>query len=44
MIDPIYFEKPYFLAPTGKNGPDRAYELLRKVMAETNKVAIGRPL
>jgi DNA end-binding protein Ku len=39
-IDPIYFDKPYFLAPHGKNG-DRAYELLRKVMAETNKVAIG---
>ena len=39
-IDPIYFDKPYFLAPHGKNG-DRAYELLRKVMAETNKVAIA---
>ncbi|MGO9965067.1 MAG: Ku protein [Acidimicrobiales bacterium] len=39
-IDPIYFDKPYFLAPHGKNG-DRAYELLREVMAETNKVAIG---
>ncbi|MGD0984939.1 MAG: Ku protein [Acidimicrobiales bacterium] len=39
-IDPIYFDKPYFLAPQGKNG-DRAYELLRKVMAETNKVAIA---
>jgi DNA end-binding protein Ku len=39
-IDPIYFDKPYFLAPHGKNG-DRAYELLRKVMADTNKVAIA---
>ena len=39
-IDPIFFDKPYFLAPHGKNG-DRAYELLRKVMAETNKVAIA---
>ena len=39
-IDPIYFDKPYFLAPHGKTG-DRAYELLRRVMAETNKVAIG---
>ena len=39
-IDPIYFDKPYFLAPHGKNG-DRAYELLRQVMAETNKVAIA---
>ena len=40
QIDPIYFDKPYFLAPQGKSG-DRAYELLRRVMAETNKVAIG---
>jgi DNA end-binding protein Ku len=39
-IDPIYFDKPYFLAPHGKNG-DRAYELLREVMAATNKVAIA---
>ena len=39
-IDPIYFDKPYFLAPHGKNG-DRAYELLRRVMEETNKVAIA---
>ncbi|MGA3215589.1 MAG: Ku protein [Acidimicrobiales bacterium] len=39
-IDPIYFDKAYFLAPHGKNG-DRAYELLRQVMAETNKVAIA---
>ena len=39
-IDPIYFDKPYYLAPHGKNG-DRAYELLRQVMAETNKVAIA---
>jgi DNA end-binding protein Ku len=39
-IDPVYFEKPYFLAPHGKNG-DRAYELLRRVMEETNKVAIA---
>ena len=39
-IDPIYFDKPYFLAPHGKNG-DRAYELLRQVMADTNKVAIA---
>ncbi|MGO9583680.1 MAG: Ku protein [Acidimicrobiales bacterium] len=40
QIDPVYFDKPYFLAPQGKSG-DRAYELLRRVMAETNKVAIG---
>jgi DNA end-binding protein Ku len=40
-IDPIYFDKPYFLAPHGKNNGDRAYELLRQVMAETNKVAIA---
>jgi len=39
-IDPLYFDKPYFVAPHGKNG-DRAYELLRSVMADTNKVAIA---
>ena len=30
-IDPIYFDHPYFLAPTGESeGPRRAYRLLRR--------------
>jgi DNA end-binding protein Ku len=39
-IDPIYFEKPYYLAPQGKNG-DRAYGLLLHAMEETSKVAVA---
>ena len=39
-IDPIYFQKSYYLAPAGKeNG--KTYALLRKAMAATNKAAIG---
>ncbi|MDZ4343335.1 MAG: Ku protein, partial [Candidatus Binatia bacterium] len=39
-ISPIYFEKPYYLAPL-KSG-QRAYELLRQVLARTQKVAIAK--
>jgi DNA end-binding protein Ku len=41
QIDPIYFDRPYFLAPHGKGG-ERAYALLLKAMAEMKKVAIAR--
>ena len=42
-IDPIYFDHPYFLAPTGESeGPRRAYQLLVETMAQAGKVAIGR--
>ncbi len=41
-IDPIYFEKTYFLAPQEETGAERPYELLRTAMEQTNKVAIGR--
>lgn len=39
-IDPIFFDKPYYLEPTkvGKH----AYALLRDALSETNKVAIAR--
>jgi DNA end-binding protein Ku len=37
-IDPIYFEKPYYIAPT--RGGERAYSLLREVLARTGKIAI----
>lgn len=40
-VDPIYFEKTYYLAPSG-SGADKAYALLREAMAKANKVAIGR--
>ena len=43
-IDPIYFDHPYFLVPTGDgDGPLRAYQLLVKAMDEgAGRVAIGR--
>ena len=39
-IDPIYFRTTYYLAPEGEAGT-KAYALLRQVMQESNKVAIG---
>lgn len=42
-IDPILFERPYFLVPAGDgDGPKRAYRLLVKVMESTDQVALGR--
>src|SRR5919112_3070298 len=42
-VDPIYFDHPYFLAPTGDSeGPRRAYQLLVETMGKAEKVAIGR--
>lgn len=39
-IDPIYFQKSYYLAPQGKSAP-RPYALLHQAMREENKVAIA---
>lgn len=39
-IDPMYFDKPYFLAP--EKGGERAYELLGEAMRETGRVALAR--
>jgi len=39
-ISPVYFDKPYYLAPL-KNG-QRPYALLREVMKRTAKVGIAR--
>jgi len=39
-IDPVYFEKPYFLAPHGTGG-ERAYALLLEAMTRMNKVAVA---
>jgi DNA end-binding protein Ku len=42
-VDPIYFNHPYFLAPVGEaEGNLRAYRLLVKVMASTDRAALGR--
>jgi DNA end-binding protein Ku len=40
-IDPIYYEKTYYLAPDGE-GAARAYGLLLKAMEDKERVAIGR--
>ena len=40
QIDPLYFEKPYYLVP--ERGATKAYRLLLQAMAETQKVAIAR--
>lgn len=39
-IDPIYYEKAYYLAPG--DGGAKVYELLRRAMDETGKVAVAR--
>ena len=39
-IDPIYYQKTYYLGPKGEQA-ERAYELLRQAMAGANKVAVA---
>lgn len=41
-IDPIHFEKTYFLKPDDSQGAKRAYALLREAMAASGRVAVGR--
>jgi DNA end-binding protein Ku len=38
-VDPIYFEKTYYLAPD--KGGEKAYRLLAEAMAQTNRVALA---
>ena len=40
LIDPIYFEKPYYLGPD-KNG-SRAYALLSRMLQETGRWAVAK--
>lgn len=40
-IDPIYYERPYLLAPR-EEGAARAYDLLNETMKGSDKVALGR--
>ena len=40
-IDPIYFERTYYLAPDGQ-GASRAYALLAAVMDERQRVGVGK--
>jgi DNA end-binding protein Ku len=39
-IDPIYFQKTYYLAPHGEGAP-RAYALLHRAMSDTGKAGIA---
>lgn len=39
QIPPLYFQKPYFLAPAGKSS--KAYHLLAATMERTGRVGIG---
>ena len=41
-IDPIAWDKTYYLAPASDVGAERPYALLLQAMRETNKVAIAR--
>jgi DNA end-binding protein Ku len=41
-IDPIYYEKTYYLAPEDQAGAEKAYALLLKAMNDEGKVGIGR--
>ena len=40
QIDPLYFDRPYFLGPD--KGGAKAYELLRMALKDAHKAAIGR--
>lgn len=39
-IDPIYYQKPYYLVPN--TGGERAYALIREVLAREQKVAVAQ--
>lgn len=39
-IDPIYYDKAYYLAPAG--GGEKVYELLKRAMEESGRVAVAR--
>lgn len=41
-IDPIYFEKTYYLAPEDEAGATKAYALLLESMKKQGQIAIGR--
>ena len=41
-IDPIYYERTYYLAPEGSKGAQKAYTLLLEAMERKQKVGIGK--
>ena len=40
-IDPIYFEKPYFVAPEDEEVAGEAYVVLRDALKDTGKIGLG---
>jgi DNA end-binding protein Ku len=40
QIDPVFFDRPYFLSPD--KGGAKAYELLREALVEEHKAALGK--
>ena len=41
-IDPIFYDKTYFVMPDGRSGAQKPYVLLHRAMSEAERVGIGR--
>src|SRR5262249_16028468 len=41
-VDPVYFDRTYYLAPPRETAAQRPYVLLLRAMQETGKAALGR--
>jgi DNA end-binding protein Ku len=41
-IDPIYWDRTYYLGPDDSPGAAKSYELLRRAMSDTERVGVGR--
>ena len=41
-VDPVYFDRTYYLAPARETAAQRPYVLLLRAMQETGKAALGR--
>ncbi|MDQ4027717.1 MAG: hypothetical protein M3214_06665 [Actinomycetota bacterium] len=41
-IDPVYFDKSYYVVPQARRGTERPYWLLYRAMESARKVAVGR--
>jgi DNA end-binding protein Ku len=41
-IDPVYFDKSYYVVPQARRGTERPYWLLYRAMESAGKVAVGR--
>jgi DNA end-binding protein Ku len=42
QVDPIYFDRTYYLAPAGADGQRRPYVLLLRAMQEAGMAAVGK--